>query len=160
MIGVADILRIQVWGNAELGTDAATVRPDGAFTLPLVGDVAAAGRKVSAVRADVANRLKAFIRDDSATVTLSVTTSAYRVTVTGNVTDPGILESPAYLKASEALALAGGPNEFADPNDAIIIRIAPDGQVKRIPIHLDEVLEGRRLEQDIMLRRGDRLHVP
>lgn len=159
VIGVADGLTIHVWGNGELDTSA-TVRPDGAFTMPLIGDVAAAGRRVSEVRADVSKRLTAFIRDAGASVMVAVARTAYRVTVSGNVEDPGIFESPTYLKVSEAIVLAGGPNRFASPNDALVIRVEPNGRIKRIPIQLDEILAGDRLEQDIVLRWADRLHVP
>src|SRR6476619_2812610 len=50
VIGPSDVLRISVWRNPDLSGDA-IVRPDGTITLPLVGDLRAAGRTPGQIRA-------------------------------------------------------------------------------------------------------------
>jgi len=159
VIEVADQLTISVWGNGDLGTSA-VVRPDGAVTLALVGDIAAAGRTTQQLEDAIAKQLRAYIKGDTLSVMVSVTRSAYHVFVSGNAEGTGMYESPRFLRVSEVMAMARGPNRFAAPNDTIVIRVAPDGTVRRIPIQLEEVLAGRRLEQDIVLLSGDRIYIP
>src|SRR5262245_40376121 len=68
VIGVSDALRITVWRNPDLSTDA-RVRPDGTITMPLVGDLKASGRTPGELRREVQQRLGAFVKDESAVVT-------------------------------------------------------------------------------------------
>src|SRR5688572_17660081 len=51
VIGASDVLRIHVWRNPDLSGET-TVRPDGTITLPLVGDISAAGRTPGQLRAE------------------------------------------------------------------------------------------------------------
>src|SRR5882757_8119055 len=89
VLGPSDVLHVNVWRNPELSGDA-TVRPDGTISVPLVGDLSAAGRTPSQIRADIAQRMTAFIKDDAAIVTVAVNTIAsYRFVVSGNVEHPG-----------------------------------------------------------------------
>ncbi len=159
VIGVADNLRIRVWGHTELDTEI-RVRPDGTITLPLVGDVRAAGLTPTQVRNNVAQALTAFIKSEAVTVTLAVTDTSYRVTVSGKVARPGTIPSQRYLTVSEAVVLAGGPTPFASPNDTVVLRVLPNGESRRIPIFYDELEQGRCQEQDLVLLNGDRIFVP
>lgn len=159
VIGVADGLSIRVWGNEPLNTDA-TVRPDGTLTLPLIGEMAAAGKTPTQVKEEVAKALSMYIKDQGAVVTVAVTRTSYQVVVSGNVNNPGVIESPSYLSVSEAIVRAGGPNRFAAANKTVVIRVREDGQIRHIPVQFKEVQAGRRLNQDIVLLRGDRVYVP
>jgi polysaccharide export outer membrane protein len=159
VIGVADQLSISVWGNGDLATNA-IVRPDGAVTLALIGDIAAAGKTTKQLEGAIAGRLRMYIKGDTLSVTVAVTRTAYHVFVSGYAENPGIYESQRCLRVSEVVTMAGGANRFASANDTIVIRIAPNGTVRRIPIQLEEVLAGRRLEQDIVLLSGDRVYIP
>jgi polysaccharide export outer membrane protein len=160
VIGVTDGLSIRVWRNPDLSAET-TVMPDGTITMPLIGRVQAAGQTSSQVRQAIAQALTAYIKDQGAVVTVSVIrVASYRVAVAGNVNHPGMIESTRYLTVSEAVLLAGGPTRFASPNDAVLVRVGPDGKVRRIPIQYDEVQAGRRPEQDLVLLREDRVYVP
>jgi polysaccharide export outer membrane protein len=70
VLGPSDVLHVVVWHNGDLSVDA-TVRPDGTITLPLVGDLRAAGRTTTELRAEIAQRLGAFIKE-AATVTVAL----------------------------------------------------------------------------------------
>ncbi len=74
VIGVADVVRINVWKNPELSTEA-TVRPDGTVTMPLIGDdlFPAAGHTPTQLRQEVTKRLAEFVKDENATVTVAIT---------------------------------------------------------------------------------------
>jgi polysaccharide export outer membrane protein len=160
-IGVPDGLQITVWKNPDLSTDA-TVRPDGTITMPLIGDVKAAGRTPSELKAEIAQRLQTFIRDEGAVVTIAVTSVAsYRFTVSGNVNTPGVFGSQNYVTVAEAIALAGGPNRFAEPAGLVLIRRdRATGKYRRIPISYDDVRSNKRPDMNLVLMPGDTLFMP
>src|SRR4051812_2526188 len=62
VIGVADIVRVSVWKSEDLSTDA-VVRPDGTITLPVVGELPAAGHTAGELQRDIAQRLATIVRD-------------------------------------------------------------------------------------------------
>src|SRR5205085_2843775 len=69
VIGVSDALHITVWKNAELSTEA-KVRPDGTITMPLLGDLRAAGRTPSQLRDDIRALMATFVKDEGAAVSV------------------------------------------------------------------------------------------
>ena len=157
VIGVADVVHVGVWKDESLSADA-IVRPDGTITMPLVGEMRAAGRTAAELQKDASQRLTAYIKD--AAVTVSVTEiNSYRFTVAGNVEHPGLFSARYYLTVSEALALAGGPNRYADTDEVVVVRPI-GGSLLRIPINYDDILAGRSPEQDIVILAGDSVRVP
>jgi polysaccharide export outer membrane protein len=161
VLGPSDVVKINVWKDNELSGES-VVRPDGAISLPLIGDLRAAGRTPEQIRVEVTQRLATFIKDQSAVVTVAVSTiNSYRFTVSGNVEHPGAFSANHYVTVSEAIVLAGGPNKYGSPEDTIIIRQDPTthGQ-KLIPINYPEILTGRRPEMDLVLMAGDNVVVP
>src|SRR6187402_1436944 len=62
VIGVADVVRISVWKDESLSTDA-IVRPDGTITMPLVGEMKAAGRTAAQLQQDASQRLATLVKD-------------------------------------------------------------------------------------------------
>ncbi len=160
VIGPADSLRITVWKNNELNTEI-EVRPDGTITMPLVGDIRAAGMTPTQLKNEIAKRLQNFIREEGAYVTVAVTNvNSYKFTVSGNVTLPGMFSSRQYVTVVEAVALAGGPNRFANPSEMVLIRKDETGRIRRIPIDYEAIMAGRAPEQNLIMLRGDTLHVP
>jgi polysaccharide export outer membrane protein len=161
VLGPSDVLHINVWKNPDLSGDT-IVRPDGTITLPLVGDIHAAGRTSAEVRQELTQRLATFIKDDSAVVTVAVMAiNSYRFTVSGNIERPGTYSSSHYVTVAEALALAGGPNRYADPEETVVIRTdALKGGTRRIPIDYPGMQAGKRPEQNIALLPGDVIYVP
>jgi polysaccharide export outer membrane protein len=159
IIGPSDVLHISVWHNNDLTGDA-IVRPDGTITLPLVGDLRAAGRTPGQIRAEITQRLAAFVKDESAIVTVAVATiNSYRFTISGNVERPGTYGATHFVTVTEAMALAGGANKFADPEAAVIIR-SDDKGTRRIPVDPVGILAGTKPQQDLPLLAGDTLYVP
>jgi polysaccharide biosynthesis/export protein len=161
-VGPGDRLRISVWRDEELTTDA-RVRPDGAFTVPLVGDIRAAGRTASQIRDEIQSKLTAFMKSETAKVTVIVTeVASYYFTVSGNVEKPGIYRPSSYVTVIEALAIAGEPNRYADLNDMKILRRDPmgGGVLKRIPLNYNLLRKGERMDQNIVILAGDNIIVP
>ncbi len=159
VIGAADALKITVWKNPDLSCDA-RVRPDGTITMPLVGDVQAAGRTPGELKEEIAKKLASYVKDDTAAISIAVTeVNSYRITVGGNVEHGGIFTSKYYLTVSEAIAQAGGLNKFASANKLVIVRRDQAG-LRRIPIDFNRISSGEHPEENLVLIAGDQLFAP
>ena len=160
VIGVADQLSILVWKYPDLSRDV-TVRPDGTITMPLVGDLAANGRTPSQLKAEVAQQLAKYVRDESAVVTVAVTAvNSYSFTVSGAVERPGVFSSNKYVTVLDAIQLAGGPNRFANPREMQVMRRDKNGALRVIPVDYQTVLDGSRPEANLVLLAGDQVYMP
>lgn len=158
VIGISDVLAINVWKDADLSTEA-VVRPDGTITMPLVGDLKAAGRTTDDLKGEIKQRLARYVQDPVVTVALSEVNS-YRFTVTGNVAHPGVFSAKYYLTVSEAVALAGGPNRYATPDRVEVVRAGRTQRARRIPVDYEAIVEGERPDMDIVVLPGDTVYVP
>jgi polysaccharide export outer membrane protein len=157
IIGVADIVKINVYHTAELSGEG-TVRPDGVITMPLVGDLPVAGRTPTQVREEMKKRLATYVKADTViTVTVSGFNS-YRFIVSGNVNHAASLTQKYYVTVSEALAMAGGPSKFAG-DEITVIRIDSAGKSRKIPVSYKALLSGKHPEQDICIVSGDTIVV-
>lgn len=161
VLGPSDVVRVTVWHNPDLSGDS-TVRPDGTITIPLIGDLKAAGRTPHEVRDEIAEKLKEFVKDEAAIVTVAVAAiNSYRFTVAGNVERPASYTANHYVTVSEAITLAGGPNRFANPEQTVIVRAGrKDAAPKRIPIDFPGILAGKKPEQDLPILAGDTVYIP
>jgi polysaccharide export outer membrane protein len=160
VLGPSDTLKVTVWKQVDLSGET-TVRPDGTITLPLIGDIHAAGRTPAQVRAEIAQRLATFIKDEAAVVTVAVTAiNSYRFTIGGNVERPGNFSANHFVTVTEALSLAGGPNRFATPEEIVVIRSNDERGTRRIPIDYTAILTGKRPDSDIVILAGDTIYVP
>jgi polysaccharide export outer membrane protein len=149
-----------VWKNPELNTDI-EVRPDGTITMPLLGDVRAVDITPTELKKEIGKALSQYIKEAGAVVTVAVTeVNAYKVTVSGNVLQPGVYSSRQFLTVADAVALAGGPNRFAKVNEVVLIRPNPKGGVRRIPVDYEAIQKGEQLRQNLVLVRGDTLFFP
>ncbi len=153
-IANGDGLRVAVWKEPDLTLDV-TVRPDGMITMPLLGDVAAAGRAPSALAASLVSALAELIESPRVTVTV-VQASAARVYVLGQVSRPGDFPLSGRMTVLKALALAGGFRDFARPEDIVIVR--EDRTV--VPFNYRRVADGREAAHDVALAAGDTVVVP
>jgi len=160
VLGASDVVRVNVWKNAELSGEA-IVRPDGTITLALIGDVKAAGRTAAELRTEISRRLAVYVKEEAATVTVQVAAiNSYRFVVSGNVEHGGAFAANHFVTVSEAIALAGGPNRYASPELAVVIRPDPAGGARRIPIDYVAILEGKHPEHDLPLLAGDTVWIP
>jgi polysaccharide export outer membrane protein len=157
VIGVADGLRITVWKNAELSTQA-TVRPDGTITMPLIGDLQASGRTPGQLREEITRRLRTYIKDEAAIVSIAITdVNSYRFTVAGNVEKGGIFTAKYYVTVAEAIAMAGGLNRFATPKRLVLVRPQSGAPPRRIPVDYDRIGSGEHPEENLVMLSGDTL---
>ena len=157
LIGPADLLQIFVWKEPELSRDV-TVRLDGKITVPLLGDVEAAGRTPQQLGEELAKSLAKFLETPRVTVGISQANST-RFYVVGLVGKPGDFPLTGRTTVLQGLALAGGFREFAKTDSILIIRQDRNGQVV-IPVNYKKLEDGKDISQNITLRPGDTLIVP
>lgn len=140
-INPGDELEIHVWGDERLQRDV-LVLPDGTFDFPLVGQVNAAGRLPGDIERVITVGLQPQYKGPVPTVTVSVKkASGYQFSVVGKVKSPGTFTPGRYVNALEALAIAGGPAEFANLGGARLIRKVGNRMVV-IPLRLQQILKG------------------
>jgi len=152
-----DLLEISVWKEPDLVREV-LVRPDGGLSFPLAGDVAGAGRTVEALRAEISERLARFIPDPVVTVAVK-RIQGNAVYVIGKVNNPGQFILGRGVDVMQALSMAGGMTTFASANSIKILRRTASGQVA-IPFRYEDVVQGRDLEQNVILEVGDVVVVP
>jgi polysaccharide export outer membrane protein len=156
-VGAEDVLEIAVWREETLRKEV-LVRPDGAISYPLIGDVQVAGRTVGEIGEEIAKRLEKFIPEAVVSVTI-LKVGSQRIYVIGRVNKPGEFPVGRRVDVLQALSMAGGLTPFADSNDIRIMRREGDKQVV-LPFEYNRVIKGDKLEQNIQLRAGDVVVVP
>lgn len=160
-IGVSDKLGIVVWRNEDLSLTV-PVRPDGKISVPLIGDVLAAGKTSEALAEDITAQLTEFIRSPQVTVIVADAASTdfqQTVRVTGAVGRPAAFPYRKGMTVMDVVLSVGGVTDFASENKAKLYRTA-DGQVKSYPIYLKDILERGKLETNYKLAPGDIISVP
>ena len=156
-IAAEDVLDISVWREADLQRQV-IVRPDGGISMPLVGDIKAAGRTVAELEADLEKELSTYIPDAVVTVSV-VQLRGLRIYVTGQVRRPGQFEVGRYIDVLQAITLAGGFTPFAKTGDVQIIR-REDGKETVYEFNYKQVERGKNLHQNIRLQTDDVVLVP
>lgn len=156
VIGPEDVLGVVFWREAELSGDV-TVRPDGRITLPVIGELVAAGLSPQALQKQIAALAGKYINEPNVAVVVR-TIHSRKVYVTGRVADPGTFDLKGPMTVIQAIALAGGLTDYADAKNITILRKTGDQPVLRF--NYRDVAKGKKLEQNIVLRPGDTVVVP
>jgi len=154
-LSVGDKLRIEVYKDPQL-SQSVQVRPDGKITLPLLGDVTAAGVSPLALRDELTRQLKEYITNPVVTVIVVEATPA-TVFVMGEVNQPGAQPMTGEMTVMQALSMAGGFKDFAKTSDIRVLRKTAAG-IETIRFNYKRAIKG---EADaIVLKPGDIVVVP
>lgn len=156
-IGPQDVVRIDVWKEPDISRTI-PVRPDGKISLPLLGDVQAAGLSALQLGESIRDGYKKFINSPQVTVTVNEINSR-RVYVSGEVGHPGALPLLPNMTALQALTSSGGFTQFAKTKNIYILRTEEGKQVKH-PFNYKDVINGKKPEDNILLQPGDTIVVP
>lgn len=156
VIGADDILTVRVWQDEKMSGDV-VVRPDGKVTLALINELHAAGLTPEQFRATVTDAASKFVEAPTVDVVVKQINSR-RVFVTGEVGKPGTYPLAGRTTVLQMLALAGGVTEYADKGNIGVFR-EENGKQVRYRFNYNEVMEGRRLQQNIELKVGDTIVV-
>jgi polysaccharide biosynthesis/export protein len=158
VIGNDDLLAINVWKEPDISRSI-PVRSDGKISLPLVGEVQAAGRTPLKLEQDIAGKLKNYIAEPEVTVIVQQINSQ-KFNILGQVIRPGSYVIANSATVLDAIAVAGGFRDFAKQKNIYVLRQNPDGTRTRIPFNYKEVVKGRNPAQNIKLQPRDTIVVP
>ncbi len=156
-IGPGDVLEISVWRDESLSREV-IVPPDGVIAFPLVGDIDVNGIPVAELRNRVTKKLSEFIPDATVTVILR-NINSLKAYVIGKVKSPGAYAIQMDTTVLQVLSMAGGLTPYAsESNIHIHRRVGP--KTIRMAFDYKEIMKGKKLNQDVILRRGDVVVVP
>lgn len=157
-IGPNDVLTISVWQEKDLSATL-PVRPDGKISLPLIGQVQASGYTPLEFQQVLTEKLKTYIDHPRVTVVVDkVLSRTYNVL--GKVIKPGAYPLDQPTTVLDALALAGGPAEFANTKKIYVLRYKKDGSRWIYPFNYKQVIKGHLPWENIRLQPGDTVVVP
>ena len=160
-IGPSDRLQINVWQHQDL-SPAVIVLPDGEISLPLIGEVKAAGRTEKDLAAEIQRRLSEYVRNPEVTVSVISADSAnfqQRIRVTGAVMRPASVPFRKGMTVLDVVLEAGGPNEFASANKTRLYRTSASG-TEVLKVYLDDILKKGKMDTNYPLQPSDVITVP
>jgi polysaccharide biosynthesis/export protein len=157
VIGAEDVLSIVFWRDKDMSADV-VVRPDGKISLPLLNDMQAAGFTPDQLRANIIKAATKFVQEPNTTVVVKEIHSR-KVYVTGMVVKGGTFPLSGAMTVMQAIAIAGGLQEYADSKNIVIIR-KDEGRERYFKFNYKDVLKQKNVEQNILLKPGDTVVVP
>ena len=158
IIGSDDVLSINVWKEPEI-TRSIPVRSDGKISLPLVGEIQAAGRTPLQLEEAITDKLRNYISDPQVTVIVQQINSQ-KFNILGQVQKPGSYPLTQSTTVLDAIANAGGLRDFAKKKSIYILRASANGRASRIDFNYKAVIDGKHPEQNIRLEPNDTIIVP
>lgn len=154
-----DTLALRFNRNPELNEEAVIIRPDGMISVQLIEEVQAAGKTPAALGAELQQRYAAELAHPEVKVIVKTFTT-HRVSIAGEVGDPGIQPLMHGLTLSQAIHHAGGFLKTANRDQVVVLRRHADGTVTGHIVDLKPVEAGERPQDDIALRPLDQVYVP
>lgn len=158
-VNPGDLLIIYVWNEKDLSQEV-LVRPDGAISIPLAGQVQAGGLTVPDIEKNLTSALTKYMKDQPSVTVMVKQTTGYSIYVLGKVNRPGQFPVNQPIDVMQALAMAGGLNSFAAESSINILRRDKDGTQKAVRFRYSDVKSGEELQTNIVLQSGDIVVVP
>lgn len=160
-ISPMDTLKINVSPAEEFSREV-MVQADGTVDLPLIGSMEVSGMKVKDFEKILEKKYSKYISNPDITVTIKKF-SAYRVALIGEIKTPGYYEFNEGMKLLDLIAIAGGPNPYADSRRIKVYRRTKDkeGKIKEeiFSLSMESFFEGE-LDKNINLQPGDIVYIP
>jgi polysaccharide biosynthesis/export protein len=158
VIGNDDVLAVSVWKEPDISRSV-PVRSDGNISLPLVGEVQAAGHTPHQLEADIAGKLKNYISEPEVTV-IVLEIRSQKFNVLGMVSRPGTYPLTNSMTVLDAIALAGGFRDFAKQKSIYILREKSDGTQAHLDFNYKDVIKGKNPAQNVKLQPRDTIVIP
>ena len=160
LIGSGDVLNIFVWRHPDI-SGSFTVRPDGMITTSLVEDIKVNGKTPTELARSIEEILSAYIRDPMVTVTVAnfVGPFSEQIRVIGEAAQPRAINYTRHMTLLDVMIQVGGLTEFADGNDAVLIRIE-DGKQKQYQVMIDQLLKDGEIDANVDMLPGDIIIIP
>jgi len=165
IIGPGDSLNIIVWRNPELSMSV-PVRPDGKFSTPLIDELVGQGKTSVQVAREVEKKLEKYVRDPVVTVIVTGFVGPYdqQIRVVGEAAKPQALPFKQYMTLLDVMIAVGGLTDFADGNEATILRTAEGGKDglggKQFSVRLRDLIRRGDISANVEMKPGDILIIP
>jgi len=160
LIGAGDVLNIFVWRNPEV-SGTFVVRPDGMITTSLVEDIPVSGKTPTELARSIEKILATYLRDPVVTVTVNnfVGPFSEQIRVIGEATQPQSINYTQDMTLLDVMIRVGGLTEFADGNDAVLVRIE-NGQQKQYNIYITDLIKDGEISANVDMLPGDIIIIP
>jgi polysaccharide export outer membrane protein len=141
-LGPDDVIEVSVYQEKELSATV-PVRPDGKISIPLIGEMPASGKTATELQKEISLRYAKFISEPAVTVVVKEVNSP-KVSVLGEVKNPGMYKIKDRATVLDAIAMAGGTTEYAKRDKVTIIRVNASGETSRVKVNLNDQVKGGR----------------
>jgi len=160
LIGAGDVVNIFVWRNPEV-SGTFVVRPDGMITTSLVEDIPVSGKTPTELARTIEKILSTYLRDPVVTVTVNnfVGPFSEQIRVIGEAAEPQAINYTQHMTLLDVMIRVGGLTEFADGNDAILVRIE-NGQQKQYEIYIKDLIQNGEITANVDVLPGDIIVIP
>jgi protein involved in polysaccharide export with SLBB domain len=150
-----DVIKISFSGASDLN-QSQKIRADGKLSLPLIGEVTAAGKTLVDFQNELIRLYKPQLRNSDMVVTLE--SAVTQVVVSGAVSKPAKLTFDRPTTVFQAIMEAGGVNEYGSLRRVHLIRIVNGEQLTQV-VDLRPALRGKAASL-LYVRDGDVIYVP
>lgn len=160
LIGPGDQLNIFVWRNPEV-SGSFIVRPDGKITTSLVEDISASGQTPTQLARLIEKRLSTYLREPIVTVTINnfVGPFSEQIRVIGEATQPRAVNYGQNMTLLDVMIAVGGLTDFADGNDAVLVRIE-NGRQKQYQLNIEDLIKSGDIKANVDVLPGDIIVIP
>ena len=160
LIGPGDSLTIFVWRNPEISGQF-IVRPDGKVTTSLVEDIDVAGKTPSALAREIEEQLSVYINNPRVTVSVNNFKGplSEQVRVIGEATNPSAVNYTEHMTLLDLMIAVGGLTEFADGNNAKLVRVI-DGKQVTFELNIDDLIRDGDIQENVDILPGDIVIIP
>ena len=151
LIGPGDSLTIFVWRNPEI-SGSFIVRPDGKVTTALVEDLDVSGRTPTMLAREIEEKLATYINNPRVTVSVNGFSGplSEQVRVIGEATNPRAINYTEHMTLLDLMIAVGGLTEFADGNDAKLIRVV-DGRQTTFKIAIEDLISDGDISKNVKI---------
>jgi polysaccharide biosynthesis/export protein len=160
VIGAGDVLQVFVYDAPQLSVEV-PVRPDGRISTPLVPEMMAAGKPPSVLAANIAEQLKAFVKEPNVTVIVRTFVGPFnrQVRVVGEATQPQAIAYRDHVTVLDVMLIVKGLTRYAAGNRAFLVRNVGNKQ-EHIPVRIADLLKDGDMDQNVEVQPGDTLVIP
>jgi polysaccharide export outer membrane protein len=157
IMGPEDVIEIAVWKEPDVSR-VVSIRPDGKISLPLTGDIQAAGLTAEQLKGKIREALAGYMDEPNVSVTVQGINSL-KIFIQGEVAAPGVYQLRSNCNILQAISLAKGFTEWAKKDRIVVFRKEGDKALS-IPVNYEKILSGEDPAQNIILQRDDTIVVP
>ena len=160
LVAPGDTVEIFVWSNPEL-TVTVPVRPDGKITTRLVEEIEASGKTPSQLARDIEKAYSEYVKNAVVSVIVNgfVGVPYQQVRVVGEAARPLSIPFRKHMTLLDLMIEVGGLTDYADGNNAVLIRLF-EGKQQTFTLRLDDLIRGGDITANIALWPGDIIIIP